>query len=298
MCNIDLRHRVLGDAAIVRLMKRLAVVLVLGLGLSCPAKCDGGYYPALFENIKETYGHRHPILRTFDFCDFTDKKVNQKMTLAMMEYDPRALRTLSKKKRKKECAVPSNAYKKAEQTFAELLCRQVQGQTARQVLNLCGAPKLKYRGVSCWTENDGDKANWIYYCGVRKLPIRMVFDGDKCIRAFVLSREEIAEFNDKYARELALSCKGKAEQEILALYGEPISKKASEQAAENWQYFCLDPKIDAKPGDEVWHYEIAPDASAFIFMRGKVCFDYAVSTESSRQGPSWIMHGERRRVTK
>lgn len=283
---------VLGDAAIVGTMKRFAVVLVLGLAGIFPAKCAEGYYPALFENIKETYGHEHPILKTWDFCEFTDKKVTQRMARAMMEYNQYALRDLSKKKGKKECFVPSDAYKKAEQTFAELLCRQVQGRTERQILNLCGAPKLKYRGVSCWTENDGEKANWIYYCGVRRAPIRMVFDGGKCIRASVLSREEMAEFNDKYTRELALSCKGKVEQEILDLYGEPFSRKFAESPVENWLYYGLEPDKAAKPGDEVWRYEIAPDASVFIFMRGKVCFDYAVSTESSRKGTGWIRHGD------
>lgn len=146
----------------------------------------------------------------------------------------------------------SECFRKAEGAAASQFSDRVLGLTEMQILDLGGEPSIKTGPVIVWGDSDKCKKNWVYYFGYSGIPVRLVFDGNKCVGSALLSTaqqhamfefnifrfssrrpEEIAcdpsRVNDMTVRQIAgFPCiqgnpEGKSRAEILETFGEPQS---------------------------------------------------------------------------
>lgn len=153
----------------------------------------------------------------------------------------------------------SNCFRKAEAGAALQFRDRVIGLNDAEIIKIAGEPSVKTGPVLVWGDSDKYKKNWVYYFGHSGVPVRLVFDGSKCIGSTLLSgaqQRDMGEWNifrfasmrpDEIASgQVKLSDppikqigrfkfamgnpEGRSRAEILALFGEPqtISKDAEE----------------------------------------------------------------------
>lgn len=155
--------------------------------------------------------------------------------------------------------VASNCFRKAEAGAALQFRDRVIGLDDADIIKVAGEPSIKTGPVLVWGDSDKYKKNWVYYFGHSGVPVRLVFDGSKCIGSALLSGaqqhdmfdwnifrfssmrpDEIAsggaKLSDPPVREIAGfriamgNPEGRSRAEILALFGEPqaITKDAAD----------------------------------------------------------------------
>lgn len=255
----------------------LVGVFVTSLFILCSLKAEAYRENTLFENIKETYGQKHPILKTNDFCDFPDMQITAKMARAMMNIESaNQEKQYPNKKDSHPYISPSRRIKLAEVSFATLLCKQVQFCNKNEILRLCGLPRVKSRNIQCKPTQGVDKENWIYYCGALQLPVRMDFVNDKCTEATVLKRSQLEKFENERAFQIASICKGKNGREIMHMLGQPLRITKIDRATDKWHSMDGQSPIKVAAGDNLWQYEIIEKSEVLLFMRERVCFDSTV----------------------
>lgn len=146
----------------------------------------------------------------------------------------------------------SKCFRKAEAGAALQFCDRVVGLSDADILKVAGEPSIKTGPVLVWGDSDRYKKNWVYYFGHSGIPVRLVFDGNKCIVSAALSSLQnhdlltwnILRFSTNRQRE-ALLCvssdsdklvmqignfrcfsgnpEGKSRAEIIEAFGEPQS---------------------------------------------------------------------------
>ncbi len=156
----------------------------------------------------------------------------------------------------------SNCFRKAESAAALQFRDRVIGLDDADIIKIAGEPSVKTGPVLVWGDSDKYKKNWVYYFGHSGVPVRLVFDGSKCIGSALLSgaqQRDMGEWNmfrfasmrpdeiasgkaklsDPPVREIAGfriamgNPEGRSRAEILALFGEPhaITKDAEDHPA-------------------------------------------------------------------
>jgi hypothetical protein len=146
----------------------------------------------------------------------------------------------------------SNCFRKAEAGAALQFRDRVIGLNDAEIIKVAGEPSIKTGPVLVWGDSEKYKKNWVYYFGHSGVPVRLVFDGSKCIGSALLSgaqQRDMGEWNmfrfasmrpDEIASgQVKLSDppvkqigrfkfamgnpEGRSRAEILALFGEPQS---------------------------------------------------------------------------
>ncbi|MFA7338635.1 MAG: hypothetical protein WC028_17755 [Candidatus Obscuribacterales bacterium] len=127
----------------------------------------------------------------------------------------------------------SKCFRKAEAGAALQFRDRVIGLSDVEILKVAGEPSVKIASGIVLSDSDKYKNNWVYYFGHSGIPVRIVFEGNKCVGSAVLSSAQNYELVDwnhrRFAPGLPSSPEGKSRAEALALYGEPqtIAKDAA-----------------------------------------------------------------------
>jgi hypothetical protein len=153
----------------------------------------------------------------------------------------------------------SKCFRRAEGGAALQFRDRVAGLEDAEIIKIAGEPSVKTGPVLVWGDSDKYKKNWVYYFGHSGIPVRLVFDGSKCIGSALLSgaqQRDMGEWNmfrfasmrpdeiasgkaklsDPPVREIAGfriamgNPEGRSRAEILSLFGEPqaITKDAAD----------------------------------------------------------------------
>lgn len=228
---------------------------LLCLVVQFAAKSEASEVLTLNENIAETYGLVHPILRTTEFSKYEPSGVTPALVREMMNL---AFEDSSYRK----------GYRIAESDFSNYLCTQLVNKSRRQVVQLAGQPWFKGEWPSCWSDTPTSEVVWIYYCGSSKQPIRLLFDSSRCLRAEVLDHDTDEKFEHWRAGQICNSSLGKTQAAILEMFGKPPGFRLFKDP--------LEPDTRS-----MIYYRIGSMRVAQLKMVGNTCLDTAI-LESSR----------------
>ncbi len=196
---------------------------------------------------------KHVILGSGEFCELGAVVVSDEQFKELNE-DPGASNFTDN-----HYICASKCFRKAEAGAALQFRDRVIGLSDVEILKVAGEPSIKTGPVLVWGDSDKYKKNWVYYFGHSGVPVRLVFDGSKCIGSALLSgaqQLEMGEWNifrfasmrpDEIASGRAKlsdppikqigrfkfamgNPEGRSRAEILALFGEPqaITKDAAD----------------------------------------------------------------------
>ncbi len=189
---------------------------------------------------------KHVILGSGEFCELGSVVVSDEQFKELNE-DPGASNFTDN-----HYIGASKCFRKAEAGAALQFRDRIIGLSDVEILKVAGEPSIKTGPVLVWGDSDKYKKNWVYYFGHSGIPVRLVFDEDKCIGSAVLSDSQnhalltwnIHRFSSKRPSEALFDAprgddrtvmqignfkclqgnpEGKSLAEILTLFGEPQS---------------------------------------------------------------------------
>lgn len=115
----------------------------------------------------------------------------------------------------------SNCFDRIEAEAALQFRQRVLGMRKDKLKELFGKPSVTAGSITPWEKSPDTFTNWLYYLGYSSVPVRLLFDGDCCVGASVLSNKQHSDYQHLLMTRFGEHTSGKTEAEIIRRHGPP-----------------------------------------------------------------------------